>query len=321
MPPDPNAPIKLSVIVLSYNTVDLLIACLRALERHPSRFPTEVLVVDNGSSDGSPEQVRKEFPAVRLIEAGANLGFAGGNNLGLQAAKGEYRFLLNSDTEVQPGALDALVECLDVHPKAGACGGQLIYPDGGLQPSGSSFITLRTVLWEQLMLDQLFPRSPVFGEHFLSEWHYRTVRRLEVLSGACLMMRAACLEEIGLLDESYFMYCEDVDWCLRAERAGWDRIFVPHARIVHHHGASSRSHRPEMVCIYNESRIVYFRKFFGGEAVRQAQRIMVFGARLRQIGWGILSLLKPSAREHMKNWSMIAARTAALDVEAAGNKR
>jgi GT2 family glycosyltransferase len=272
-----------------------------------------VIVVDNGSRDGSPEAVRVEFPAVRLIETGKNLGFAGGNNVGLRAATGEYRLLLNSDTEVTPGALDRLAKCLDRNPKAGACGPQLLYPDGRPQPSGSSFITLSNLLWEQLFLDKLFPASPIFAEHFLSEWHYRQRRKLDVISGACLMMRTACLEQIGLLDANYFMYCEDVDWCLRAERAGWDRIFVPEVRVLHHHGASSRAFRPAMVRIYNESRCYYFRKFGGREAALEAKRIMVAGARLRQTAWSALSLVRKGAAVQARDWKEIAERTAALD--------
>jgi GT2 family glycosyltransferase len=217
---------------------------------------------------------------------------------------------------VSPGALDRLVECLDRNPKAGACGPQLVYPDGRPQPSGSSVITLSNLLWEQLLLDQLFPASPVFAEHFLSEWHYRRQRKLDVISGACLMVRTACLEQIGLLDANYFMYCEDVDWCRRAAAAGWDRVFVPEARVLHHHGASSRAFRPAMVRIYNESRCYYFRKFGGRDTASDAKRIMVAGARLRQATWSALSLAKKSAAAQARDWKEIAERTSAIDLDA-----
>jgi GT2 family glycosyltransferase len=280
----------------------------------------EILVVDNASTDGSPDMVRSEFPQVRLIETGKNLGFAGGNNAGLRAAQGEYRLLLNSDTEVQPGALERLAECLDNDPTAGACGAQLVYPDGRLQPSGSSFITLRTLFFEQFFLDKAFPQSSLFAEHFLSEWHYRSQRNLEVLSGACLLMRRDCLDQIGLLDTNYFMYCEDVDWCLRAHQAGWKLVFAPEARALHHHGASSRSIRPEMVAIYNASRCYYFLKFFGREAAGQAKALMIGGAALRRALWSLLALRKGSSSSHAaeqaRNWDAILKKTRAIHLES-----
>jgi GT2 family glycosyltransferase len=167
-----------------------------------------------------------------------------------------------------------------------------------------------------VFLDKLFPNSPLFGGHFLTDWHYRAGRKLEVLSGASLLLRTRCLEEVGLLDANYFMYCEDVDWCLRAERAGWDRRFVPEARILHHHGASSRAFRPEMVRIYNASRCYYFMKFFGPDTALDAKRVMVLGARLRQFAWSLLAVRGTTAAKTARQWKEIAEKTAALDLES-----
>jgi GT2 family glycosyltransferase len=310
---------KLSVVILNWNTRDLLRDCLAAIGRNSPGSSYEAIVVDNGSTDGSPAMVRAEFPRARLIETGSNLGFAGGNNVGLRAARGEYRLLLNSDAEVQPGALDRLTDYMDRHPRAGACGAQLVYPDGRLQPSGSTFITLRTLFFEQFLLDKAFPRSSLFAEHFLSDWHYRARRNLDALSGACLMMRTACLRKVGLLDANYFMYCEDVDWCLRAARAGWDRTFLPEARVLHHHGASSRSVRAEMVAIYNRSRCYYFRKFYGIETARQAQRLMIGGARFRRLLWSLKATRggpESHAAIQAEGWKEIARKTAQIDLDA-----
>lgn len=304
----------LSVVIPSFNTRDLTLACLRSLAQAMVALDGEVLVVDNASTDGSADAVAGAFPSVRLIRRSTNGGFAAACNEGIRAAGGAAMLLLNSDTEVQAGCLETLLEYLSAHERTGAVGGRLINPNGCTQPSCSTFITLRTLLFEQLFLDRLFPRSRLFGGHFLTWWPYDAVRPVDVLSGACVAIRRDCLDAVGLLDEGYFMYCEDVDWCLRAARLGWERVFLPEARVLHHHGASSRRDRSAMIVTYNRSRCRYFRKFHGPAQARAARALCTAGAALRAIAWTAAGAGSPAARSKARQWRQVLRETASIPI-------
>lgn len=302
----------LSIIIVNYNTCDLLRRCLLSLQGRQTHSMLkqglpfcglqEIIVIDNGSTDGSSEMVVEEFPQVHLIRNSQNLGYARANNQGLQLAQGDYLLLLNSDTEVEAQSLDFLVEFLRKKPEAGAVGGQLVLPSGQIQPSCSTDITLLTVFFEQFLLDKAFPRSRFFGRHFYTWWNYQEPRSVEVLSGACLMIRRETLRQVGLLDEAYFMYCEDADWCRRARQAGWELWYVPQARILHHHGASSEGNREAMIVEYNRSRLIYFRKFESLRQARWVKGMMLGGALLRLLIWSFQGLFSPKARQQQQMW-------------------
>lgn len=313
----------LSIIIVNYNTRVLLRQCLLSLQgrqTHPilkRGLPfsglQEVIVVDNGSTDGSPEMVAEEFPQVHLISNPQNLGYARANNQGLLLAQGDYFLLLNSDTEVEAQALDFLVEFLRNKPEAGAVGGQLILPSGQTQPSCSTDITLLTVFFEQFLLDKAFPRSRLFGRHFYTWWNYQEPRSVEVLSGACLMIRRETLRQVGLLDEAYFMYCEDADWCRRARQKGWELWYEPQARVLHYHGASSEGHREAMIIEYNRSRLIYFQKLESLQQARWAKRMMLGGALLRLLVWAFQSPFSPKARRQWRMWYQVFKASLKLD--------
>jgi len=249
-----------AAVIVSYNTVALLRGCLASLRACAP--PPQIVVVDNGSRDGSPAMVRAEFPEVLVIEVGRNAGFAGGTNIGL-AALGlldDYRLsaigyrlsdavlILNPDTVVHPGALEALVAFLEAHPRVGLVGPRLLNPDGTPQAAAFRFPTLLMTA-----LDMFPPGEVLPGRLYGSWWHGRYPQEradapfaIDHPLGACMLVRRAVLEHVGAMDDAYFMYSEEVEWCWRIRRAGWAIWQVPQARVTHVGGASTRQFRRTM---------------------------------------------------------------------------
>ena len=301
----------ISVAVVSYNTRDLLRACLRSLAEREAAGEAilEIIVADNGSSDGSAAMVRTEFPSVQVIETGENLGFGRANNLALQAAAGRAFCLLNSDAEVLPGALPLALAALDSDPKTGLVGGQLLWPDGRLQTSYGDDPTLAGVFREQTFLDKLGRKQspPLIGEG--------TARDVDQICGAFMLIRPEAWRGMGGFDPHYFMYNEDVDLNFRLRRAGWHVVFLPQVRITHHLGSSSSADwqkRARMVSAYNESRHYFFSRFHGPAAGTALQAFCLLGAAIRLTGWFLLSLVRPSARDKVKLFQEVWRRTAKL---------
>jgi len=231
--------VKLSILIVSFNAYPFLQACLRSIYRQIVDFDFEVLVIDNASSDGTPHLVRNEFPQVHLITNEKNIGFAAANNRGLRRACGEYVFLLNSDCEVLPGCLQGLVEFGDSVPQAGMVAPQLLNSDGSLQPSGRRFPTLWRFLMEVTSLYRLYHPRGFFDPHA----DYTVIREVDEVTGAAIMVRREAIQQVGMLDEGFFFYWEDIDWCKRMKAHGWRVIYVPHCQVIHHFGASSRQYR------------------------------------------------------------------------------
>lgn len=262
----------LSIIILNWNTADLLAACLASLAQ--VTVAHEVIVVDNGSADGSAAMVRERFPAVTLLALPDNLGFARGNNAGLGVAQGRYLLLLNPDTEVRAGCLESLVAFMEAHPTIGIAGPTLWNPDGSLQPSLLHVPTLRLEFLRQTMLFRLLP-----AERQPSHPH-----PVEGVTGAALLIRRACLEQIGPLDPAIFMFYEDTDWCRRATEAGWAVWFVPCEGIMHvKSAASSRFARTRTLLDSQRSTIYYFQKHHGPRAVALLRGITLCGSAARAL--------------------------------------
>ncbi|MCS7308636.1 MAG: glycosyltransferase family 2 protein [Armatimonadetes bacterium] len=289
--------VTLSIIIVNWNTREHLRACLRSLFAYPPHEPFEVWVVDNASSDGSVAMVQTEFPRVRLIVNETNLGYGRANNQALRRASGEFALILNSDIEATPNALQALIDFMRQHPEAQAAGGQLILPNGKIQPSCSERLTLWAVFCEQSLLAKAFPRSRLFGGYTLTWWSYDSVREVEQVVGACLLFRRQPDGSFPLFDERYFMYAEDTELCHRIRRAGGRIYYVPHARFKHHLGASSEQEnvRTEMVKAYNRSRLLFFREVYGAWSVPVYRLLIGMGALLRLTLWlGAWLVGKPS---------------------------
>lgn len=270
-----------SIIIVSWNTRDLLRRCLHDALAASAGLAVEILVVDNGSTDGSQDMVRDQFPLVQLITNEANIGFVRANNQAIEQARGEYVLLLNSDAFLAPDALHHLHAFMHQHPQAGAVGPRLSYADGSLQRSCTAFPTLFTELCLMLQLDRLFPRSKLFAHFWLSGWDYSTVREVDVIMGACLLVRRAAIERVGLLDERFFMYSEEVDWCYRLRQAGWQLYVVPQAQAVHIWGGSTGTARVELFVQLFRSRVLFFSKHRSHLATAALKMVFGIGSVLR----------------------------------------
>ncbi len=250
---------EVSIIIANWNTSSLLERCLRSIDAHGTALALEVIVVDNGSDDDSVAMVRRRFPQVQLIVNIANAGFAQASNQGIVGSSGKYVMLLNSDTEVQPGAVETLVAFLETHPEAAAVGPYLLNTDGSLQPSCHPILTPEREFWRLAFLDEIVP----WATYPMERWDASTPRQVEVIKGACLVIRRAVLDQIGLLDERYFVYSEEMDLCLRIARAGWQLYWVPSARVVHHGAASTKQVAESMYLQLYRSKLQFQEKHFG----------------------------------------------------------
>ncbi len=255
----------LSIIVVSYNTRELTRACLRSafegLER--SALRGEVWVVDNASSDGSADMVRADFPQAHLIANAENRGFAAANNQAIARCDARHVMLLNSDAEVRGDALGEMVRVLDARPQVGAVGARLVYPDGSFQHSAFRFPG-----FAQIFLDFF----PLHGRLLDSRLNGRYPRRLyegaepfpvDHPLGAALMVRGETIRQVGPLDDGFFMYCEEIDWCWRMHKAGWDVLCVPTAVVMHHGAGTTRKFREEMFVALWRSRFRLYEKHRG----------------------------------------------------------
>jgi len=288
-----------SIIIVNWNTRELLAKCLRCVQDTVHKARYEVYVVDNASSDGSPDMVRTDFPVVKLIANTENVGFARANNQAMKVCEGRYVLLLNSDAFVKPDAIDYMVVFMDSHPDAGMAGCKLLYEDGRLQSSCARFPTLGSEITIALGLDKLFPRSAFFGRYLMTDWDYGDTRPVEVIMGAFMLARAAVIQQVGMLDESFFMYSEEVDWCYRFQAAGWKVYFTPDVETVHLWGGSSKAVKVETLIRLYRARTQFFRKHYGTLNARLYKGVLVFNALLR-VGPGALYYLTrgtPEARQ------------------------
>lgn len=255
--------LDLSIVIVSYNVRDLLRACLRSVFASVGDFTYEVLVVDNRSRDGSAEMVRAEFPQAQVIVSPVNGGYAYGNNLGLARATGRYFLLLNPDTEVPPNALADMIAYMDLRPWAGAAGPKLVRSDGSLDLAcRRSFPTPEVSLYRMLGLSKLFPRSRRFGRYNLTYLDPDKPAEVDSVVGAFMMIRRKAVEQVGLLDESFFMYGEDLDLAYRLKQAGWRVLYNPAVVVLHRKGESSKQRKLSTTYEFYRAMLVFYRKHY-----------------------------------------------------------
>lgn len=254
--------IKLSIIIVNWNTMSLLQCCLRSLKPEIDNGESEIIVVDNASSDGAIDMVRTEFPTVTLIANSKNLSFATGTNQGLSEASGKFVMLLNPDTELTEGTTERLMKFLDTHSDAAAAAPKLIYPDGLPQQSCRTFPTPSVLFIEALGLERLFPKSKLFGRYRMGWFNYDETHEVDQPMASCLMIRRTALDQIGHMDEEFPLFFNDVDLCLRLKGAGWKVFFTPAAVVVHHHGASTRQLGKELIRESHRSLLLFYRKHY-----------------------------------------------------------
>jgi GT2 family glycosyltransferase len=247
----------LSVVIVSWNTRELLRDCLESVFN--SDLTLDVLVVDNNSSDGSQAMVRERFPQVRLIENRNNVGFAVANNQAFPLCSADYVLLLNSDTRISGDALSLLVKFMREHPEAGAVGPKIVHPEMRLRVLSCGYQpTLRTLLNQYFFLSSFFPHMEIFrGTNLLIGVHDDRVREVEWLSGACMLVRRKVIEDVGALNEEWFMYAEDMEWCQRIMAGGWKIYHIPEAVVEHRLGASSEQNE-EVSTMWVKSLRSYF---------------------------------------------------------------
>jgi N-acetylglucosaminyl-diphospho-decaprenol L-rhamnosyltransferase len=280
--------------MVNHNTRQLLQECLQALENGNEGIGIETMVVDNGSSNGSPEMVVERFPCAILIRNERNEGFAKPDNQGLKVAKGRYVILLNSDTMVRPHALETLVRSMDEHLEVGACGPRLLYPDVKVQPSCRSFPSLWRYFCDMTGLETFFPHS--FFGNFETRFRYDHDEDVDQPMGAALLVRREAFQDVGYLDERLKIYYNDADWCLRIREAGWRIRFFHDAEIIHHGSMTTAITNRQLEqfdemfkdCLY------YYEKHFGPVAVVVFKLLTAFGFFFRTVLWRLVLLRKKS---------------------------
>ena len=295
-------PVDLTIIILNYNTKDLLCECLQSVSQaEKGHFTFETIVVDNASTDGSGQMVKKEFSWVGLIESQKNLGFAGGNNLGLKRAKGHYVLFLNSDTLVRPGAFKKMIEFMDQHPQIGASTPKAMLFSGRMDPDcHRGFPTPWASITYFLGLEKFFPKSKLFGRYHKFYLDLNKAHEIDAGFGTFMFVRKEVFDRVGKWDESYFFYGEDLDLFYRIKKAGWRVMFYPEPLLTHHKGASSglREESREISKASREIRLktakasikameIFYRKFYKDKYPPWVTGIVLFGIKAK----GLLRLI------------------------------
>ncbi len=299
-----------AVVIVSWNTRDILRGCLRSVLEQTQQVSFQVFVIDNNSHDGSADMVRNEFPDVTLIANAENRGFAAACNQGMKLASARYTLLLNPDTVVLDDAISRCVRYADFHLDVGVVGCQVLEDEDRITPTGFSFPSPLNVFLALSGLSRAFPHSRLFGRPEFSWWDRRSERDVDVVTGMFMLVRREAIAQVGLMDEAYFVYSEEADWCYRFAQAGWRRVFTPSARIVHLDGGakSTKQASKRMFVQLQKSAMIYHRKNLGLASWWLLKLIYIASNFVRMIAWFVLSVVKRDNR----NWHRSAAARAAL---------
>lgn len=254
---------KLSIIIVSWNVCDELLECLRSIKKNSASHKFEIIVVDNASTDATVDNVKANFPEVTLIINTENRGFAAANNEGIRRAEGRYVLLLNPDTILHSKSLDVLVEFMDRNQDVGACGPKLLYSDGTIQPSVRRFPDFYSALYQNTVFRNLRIFRRQYRRYKMFDFGFETQMDVDIVMGAALMTRRSIIDQIGPLDEAFFMYYEEADLCYRIKQAGWRIMFIPQAVITHLGGRSANQVPVRKRIMRLKSLLVFFRKHRG----------------------------------------------------------
>lgn len=290
-----NSPL-VSIIIVSWNTRDLLRSCLQSIGEGADGLEIETIVIDNGSTDGSLEMVREQFPGVRLFDNPNNLGFAAANNYGMGQASGRYLLLLNSDAELHRGTLKEGIKYLESNQEVGVVGVRLLNPDGSFQGSYAEFPTI----WIELLLATGLG-ARLNGPHYPApdpnEDH--DARSVDWIGGAFMLLRREVLEQAGGMDETYWMYSEETDWCYRIREAGWEVHYLPQLTITHVQGASTSQRPHEMMAQLYKSKIRFFAKHYGPIPARRLRTLLRFVFLCRELYCRVIAGARPSKSRNL----------------------
>jgi GT2 family glycosyltransferase len=287
----------MSIIIVNWNTRDLLLQCLRSIMSQVAQYSGEIIVVDNASEDDSVDAVRREFPNVVLIVNQQNLGFARANNLALRECAGRYVFLINSDVVLRDGCISSLYEYMKLHLEIGILAPKILNTDLSLQESCKEFPTIWNSICRAFALDTAFPGCRLFSSHLMRYWLHNDIRAVDILSGCFWMVRRDALEAVGPLDERFFMYAEDKDWCKRYWHAGWSVVYYPEAEAIHLAAASSARDPLRFYVEMNRANLLYWRKHYGHVERVAMCAILLLHNVLRIIGASATWLLRPRSRQ------------------------
>ena len=288
--------VDLTIIIVSWNCRDDLGHCLRSLETSGTRATVQTVVVDNDSGDDTVRMVTTDFPWVRIIANTENTGFAAANNQAMRVTKSRLVMLLNPDTTVDEGTLDAMIAYLDSHEEVWAAGPLVLNSDRSVQVSGYRYPSLANLVWEALFLDRLFPHSRLLGSHKQLYADPREIRAVDYVQGSALMVKRRAVEKVGALDEQFFMYFEETDWCFRMRQEGGEIHHAPVGTVVHS-GAGAFGHFDALrLKHYHRSLLRFFRKHYSFGA-RAALRPILFARSLIRIAmWSVISVARPAGR-------------------------
>ena len=280
----------LSIVVVSWNTCDLLVQCLQSVygTLEAWTISCEVIVVDNASMDDSVQAVRRRFPGVVLIENPVNVGFARANNQAIERSEGQYVLLLNPDTVVQPGAIQGLLHFMDTHPQAGAVAPKLVNPDASFQASWARFPTLLSEFFLMTGLARVFvgPYAPSPRPQ-----PQEAARFVDWVAGAALLVRQSAVDQVGALDERYFLYSEETEWCWRLWQGGWEVWYLPDVAIVHYGGASTRKLMVESYVQLYASKVRFFTGTWGLETAQRLRIMLIVVSCFRLVLWILLGVV------------------------------
>jgi hypothetical protein len=284
----------LSVVIICWNDLTVIAECLRSIFESSTGVDLEVIISDNDSTDDSIEFIRRNYPQVHIVQNGANLGFAKGNNAGIRVTRGRYVLILNPDTIVHKGALKKWLEFAESHPEAGAFGCRVLNPDGSYQGSARPFPTIRRDWIAALCLRPLGRFSDAFTSDIYTGWPGDTKRPVDWQSGCCILVRSTVLKELGGFDESFFYHFEEVDLCRRIWNTGWSILYNPEVTITHLGGQSVKRFPVRFALERQRGRYRYFYKHFGRTAARRARYTALAWFGVRQVGYGLLHLIRPT---------------------------
>lgn len=299
-----------SIVIVSWNARNYLAECLESLKGDVYAGPMETIVVENASTDGSAEMVRARFPNVKIICNAENLGFAKANNIGIRLCKGNYIALINSDIHVLANCITNLVAYCEAHPAAGLVGPFITGGDGKQQLTCRAAPSLWNMFCCALALDAIFPRSRWFNGYYLGHWDRRTTAAVDILGGCFLLARRRALDEVGLLDERFFIYGEDMDWCKQFRDAGWDVVFVPQARAIHYGGASSANSPIRFFVEKQKADAQYWQKHHSRLAVACYYAISFVHQGLRIVGHSVRACVVP--RDGQTSWCKVRRSVACI---------
>lgn len=274
---------EVSVIIVNWNTKNLLRDCIQSILEHAGNVDYEIIVVDNASSDGSAEMVRSDFPKVRLIVKHTNRGYAAGVNDGIRSAKCRYVLLLNSDTLICDSAIEKTVKYADEHINAAVVGCQVWEDEDKIQMTCFRFPDLLNLFFRISGLAKVFRNNHFFGREDMFWWRRDSEREVDVVSGMFMLVRREAIDKVGLMDEAFFLYYEETDWCYRFSKAGWKMLFWPGAKIIHREGGghSGRTNRSQLKVQTQKSCLIFYKKHYGLLCYLFARVLLIYYSGLR----------------------------------------